>query len=209
MPGRPALAAALLFAMLAAHAQARSDDGEPVEAVWRVQTVQFEYRGESTSYSCGSLRRRVRAILIRMGAHEDTVVRAQACYDLSGLARLQINMATPVPATPENLKALSEHDSRDELIARLRGEALKSSADLVRFPAEWRRISLARDKTLKLEPGDCELVEQLRDEILPLMAVRVVKDNLRCSAVFGTYTRPQLTVEALVPAQPDRVAMAF
>jgi hypothetical protein len=32
--------------------------------------------------------------------------------------------------------------------------------------------------------------------------VRVVEDNVRCSRAFGSYTRPQLTVSALVPVAP-------
>ena len=194
----------LSFGAVAARAQSPADqEGETRDAVWKVQSFDFEYNGLSTSYSCGSLRKRLRSILTRMGAHEGIAIRTAGCYDLSDLARVQITMATPVEATPENVRALTQHDARDELIARMRGETLGSAADIERFPAVWRTISFARDKRLRLAPGDCELVQQLSREVFPLMSVRVLDDQLRCSHAFGNYTRPQLIVTALVAAQMD------
>ena len=187
-----------LFASAAVRAEATAD-AEATEAVWKVQSFDFSYGGFATSYSCGALRKRVRSILMRMGAHESIEVRAKDCYDLSNFASLHITMASPVEATPENVQALTQYDARDELLARVRGETLEGAADLERFAAEWRTISLARDKTLKLAPGDCELIEQLRRDVLPRMSVRVLNDNLRCSRVFGSYTRPQLRLSALIP----------
>jgi hypothetical protein len=203
---RVLLALIVPFAMLASaavRAEAASADAQPAEAVWKVQSFDFSYGGLATSYSCGALRKRVRSILMRMGAHESIEVRTNGCYDLSDFATLRITMASPVEATPENVRALTQYDAKDELIARVRGETLGSAADLERFAAEWRTISLARDQKLKLAPGDCELIEQLRRDVLPRMSVRVVEDNLRCSRAFGSYTRPQLTVFALVPVAPN------
>ena len=45
---------------------------------------------------------------------------------------------------------------------------------------------------MKLAPGDCELVLQLRRHILPRMSVQIVSDHVRCSA-FGNIGKPQLT----------------
>jgi hypothetical protein len=192
----------ILLASATVRADAAAEDPQPAEAVWKIQSFDFSYGGLATSYSCGALRKRVRSILVRMGAHESIEVRTNGCYDLSDFATLQITMASPVEATPENVQALAQHDAKDELIARVRGETLGSAADVERFAAEWRTISLARDKQLKLAPGDCELVEQLRRNVLPRMSVHVVDDNVRCSRAFGSYTRPQLTVSALVPVAP-------
>ena len=181
-------------------AQSPADSNQPIEAVWKVQSLDFSYSGLSTAYSCGSLRKRVRSILMRMGAHESIEVRTTACYDLSDIGKVQITMATPVEATPENVQALTQYSSTDQLVARVRGETLGSAADIERFPATWETISLARDKKLKLAPGDCELVQQLQREVLSRMSVRIVDDNVHCSRVFGSYTRPALTVAALVAA---------
>ena len=199
-----ALATSASLLSFAARAQSPVDaSSETIDAVWKVQSVNFNYGGMSTSYSCGSLRKRVRAILMRMGAHESIEVKTVSCYDLSEFAQVQITMATPVEATAENVQALTQYDSKDELIARVRGEALGSAADVQRFPASWERIALSQDRKLRLAPGDCELVEQLRQQVLPLMSVQVVENRLRCSRAFGNYTRPQLTVAALTAREPS------
>lgn len=192
---------------ITAHAQSIVDaPAQSVEAVWKVQSFDFEYGGDSTAYSCTALSKRVRSILKRLGAHESIVVSAQHCYDLSELATLRITLATPVEATPGNVQALTEYDSKDALVARIRGEMLASSEDVQRFTAEWQTISLAKDKRLKLAPGDCELVQQLQRSVFPRLEVRVVDDRLRCSQAFGNYVRPQLTVTALVAKPVGRVA---
>jgi hypothetical protein len=192
-----------LFGSVGVRAEVAPADAQATAAVWKIQSFAFNYGGAATSYSCGALRKRVRSILMRMGAHESVEVRTVGCYDLSEFATLQITMASPVEATPENVQALTHYDAKDALIARVRGQTLAGAADLERFAAEWRTIALARDKQLKLAPGDCELVEQLRRDVLPRMSVRVLQDDVRCSRAFGSYTRPQLTVSALVPSAPD------
>jgi hypothetical protein len=59
---------------------------------------------------------------------------------------------------------------------------------------------MSRDKELKLDAGDCELVKQLRREVFPLMSIRILHDNLRCSVAFPNLGQPQLSVAALVAA---------
>ena len=49
-----------------------------------------------------------------------------------------------------------------------------------------------------LEPGDCELIDELRRKVLPKLAMRVVKDNTHCTPQQLTLGQPQLEVEALV-----------
>ena len=93
-----------------------------------------------------------------------------------------------------------QHDSKDELVAKVRNESLPTAETIERFPAMWQTISMARDKELKLDSGDCELVKQLRREVFPLMSIRIVHDNLRCSIAFPNLGQPQLSVAALVAA---------
>jgi hypothetical protein len=174
-----------------------------IEAIWKAHVVNFEYRGFSTQYSCRSLEQKLRAVLERMGAREGMELRSYGCQDLANIARFQIAFQAPVEATPENVAAAASFDSRDELLARFRGERLPMEEDIERFPAVWKTVSLARDRKLRLEPGDCEFVEQLRQQILTRMSVQVVTDHVRCSAAFGNIGRPRLTVAALVPATAD------
>jgi hypothetical protein len=187
--------AVLLLSGSAAHAQSAV-----VEAVWKPQRINFVYRGYSTLYSCSGLQDKLEKILTTVGARDHVELRAYSCDDVLSIARFQIALASPVEATPENVQELTTYDARDELLARARGEQLASAEDLPRFPAVWKTISFARSREMRLEPGDCELVQQLRRHVLPRMSVQIVSDRVQCSA-FGNISRPQLTVSALVPAE--------
>jgi hypothetical protein len=192
-------AAVLLLAAGVASAQPSVDE-TVVEAVWKPQRMNFVYRGYSTLYSCSSLQRKLEKILMTVGARGGIELRTYACDDQLSVARFQIVLTSPVEATPENVQELTTYDSRDQLIARVHGERLANAEDLPRFPAVWKTISFARSREMKLAPGDCELVRELRRHILPRMSVQIVSDQVRCSP-FGNIGKPQLTVSALVPLQ--------
>jgi hypothetical protein len=169
-----------------------------VEAVWKVQSLSFAYSGYATVYTCDALLDKVRGILQSLGARDTLRIRSMGCSDLVTHGRMEITLESPVEATPENIEALTTYDSRQELVARVRNEHLAGAEDVQRFPAAWKTISMTRDRDLKLGPSDCELVEQLRRDVLPHMSIRVEYDRLRCSPVFGNIGQPQLRVAALV-----------
>jgi hypothetical protein len=191
--------AVLLLSGSVARAQSQQD-AAVVEAVWKPQQINFEYRGYSTLYSCSGLQAKLEKILTTVGARGGMELRAYSCDDELSIARFQISLASPVEATAENVQALTTYDARDELVARMRGERLVHAEDLPRFPAVWKTISFARSREMRLEPSDCELVQQLRRHILPRMSVQIVSDRVQCSS-FGNIGRPQLTVSALVPVE--------
>jgi hypothetical protein len=198
--GKMRLIAWVALAMLCwsvVRAESQSDTAV-VEAVWKPQRIDFVYRGYSTLYSCSGLQSKLEKILTTVGARGGIELRAYSCDDQLSTARFQIVLASPVEATHENLTALTTYDAQDELVARVRGERLASAEDLPRFQAVWKTISFARSREMRLDPGDCELVEQLRRHILPRMSVQIVSDRVQCSP-FGNLARPQLTVSALVP----------
>ena len=68
-------------------------------------------------------------------------------------------------------------------------------------------MSLSRG-AVDLEPGDCELIDELRRKVLPKLAIRVVKDSTHCTPQQLTIGQPQLEVEALValpkPDEPQK-----
>jgi hypothetical protein len=174
-----------------------------VEAVWKVQSLSFAYSGYATVYSCDALLDKVRVILQGLGARDSLRIRSFGCTDMVTHGRMEITLESPVEATPENIEAITTYDSKQELLARMRNEELVRAEDVQRFPAAWKTISMTRDRSLKLGPSDCELVEQLRRDVLPRMSIRVEYDRLRCSTVFGNIGQPQLRVAALV-ALPEQ-----
>jgi hypothetical protein len=168
---------------------------DPVEAVWRAQRLTFQYRSEGTMYACDILENKIRKILTQLGARDQVVVRRVSCRDFAGAAQLEVLMESPVIATAENIRAITQYDSEDELIARINGVHLPTAEELQRFPAVWERISMQRARKVHLVTGDCALVQQLRRQILPKMSVHIVKDIERVDCTQAT---PRLTVVALV-----------
>jgi hypothetical protein len=183
---------------------ARTPDPPPsralqlVEAVWRVQSLNFAYSGYATVYSCDALLKKVSEILLTLGARDTMRIRSIGCADMMTHGRMEITLESPVEATPENIEAITTYDSKQQLVARVHNEHLASAEDVQRFPATWKTISMTRERALRLGPSDCELVEQLRRDVLPHMSIRVESDRLRCSTVFGNIGQPQLRVAALV-----------
>jgi hypothetical protein len=59
-------------------------------------------------------------------------------------------------------------------------------------------VDLGRDRKLDLQPGDCELMEGLRDQVLPKMSIKVVSDAVHCTPKQLSIQTPELKVSALV-----------
>jgi hypothetical protein len=168
-----------------------------IEAIWKRQQISFVYRGYSTFYTCGGLRQKLRSILTGLGARDTIRLNGYACDDATGRAHFDIMLESPIAATEENVNALTTYTPEQQLVARVRGDILPSAADLERFPASWQTVSFSRNLAMRLDPGDCELVEQLLRSILPRLAVQIVDNSVRCSP-FGNMRPPRLTVRALV-----------
>jgi hypothetical protein len=201
-----ALAAALaLFGAAQANPADTSpaDQGSHIEAVWKTQQIAFEYYSYTTFYTCPSLHRRLQRMLVSVGASPDMRLQSYRCDDHSGAARFLFEIKSPVEATPENIRAMTTHDSTDELVAMVNGERLPTAEDVQRFPVVWKKVAFARDRYLRLSPGDCELVEQFRRQVLPKMSVHVLHDSVRCSPGHQGISPPRLTVSALVPVNAD------
>ena len=169
----------------------------PVEAVWKPQRAIFSFFGQTTRYACDELERRLRRVLVVLGAHEEMRIDRRHCSPYTGM-RLDITFRSPIEATPENVHALTTFEPEEILVARLRGFDLPSAEDLPRFPAEWQAISLSRDEHVHLRAGDCELLEQIRQQILPLLATRGAPRRIVCSPGNLSMRAPPLSVSALI-----------
>jgi hypothetical protein len=119
---------------------------------------------------------------------------------------VRIKLSSPVEVTTEVLTDLERSRSKRELTARVRGERPKGTEAADQFPAYWKRLSLSRG-SLDLQPGDCELIDQLKRKVIPRLAVRVVKDETHCSPNQLSPGQPRLEVEVLtkVPEPKDAV----
>jgi len=192
---------AIGLAMLGVYGQASAADDEPINARWNVQEISYSYVGFTTAYSCDAAEDKIKAILTTLGAHESTRVRATGCPNNRPSRNffVTITSATPIPAT--ELKQTREEKSRQELLQRLgkKNELLDQE-----FPATWKSVSLSDQRRLNLQPGDCELMEGLRDKVLPKLGIKIEEQRISCTPNQLGLQPPYLRVSALMPlASPD------
>lgn len=185
------LGAAAMALPLAAHAA----DSGTIQAKWKPQEIRYSYSGFTTAYSCDAAEAKLKEILKEAGAHPQTKVRATGCARdrPSRNFFITITTATPVPATEPDDSKLSK--SEQELLGRLGAKNVISREE---FPATWKTIDLSRERKLDLQPGDCELMEGLRDHVFPKLSVKIVSDRVQCTPKQLSIQTPELKVSALV-----------
>jgi len=213
-----ALVALAVSSMLSC-AWAQSPAGaDTARALVKSQEITFNYQSFNSFYSCDGIEGKVKRVLLALGATKDIEVEARSCAESSDLINdlrrsptttssrspsVTIRVTSAVEATPQNLAELEKTRSQRELKARVRGDRGTALDAETQFDAPWKAVSLSRG-ALGLEPGDCELVDALRKQVLPKLGVRVLKDNVKCSPRQGNRFQPQLEVEALMlPPPPE------
>jgi len=201
------IVAAVCALSTGAFAPAQAD--ESVRAVWKVQEITLPYFGLTTHYSCDGLRDKMREILTDLGAREDFLVRIAGCTSLTGPERLPsvvMVLATAVPANDETTKMFASDPKRAELLARMQ-KAAKGGMTYSDepFDAVMKQVTLrSKDTVSPGASGNCELLEQMKRDVLPKIGAKVVSDNVRCTPHQGTPGNPTMTVEVLVPVSNER-----
>ena len=149
-----------------------------VNAQWRSYDLNFRYMGFTTYYSCSGLEDRLKSILIELGADRDVKVTATGCFgpsDFNNMLSARIKVRMPVTEG---------------------GEAAS-------FPAVVKDVTLRGD-SVHMGSGDCELLEQVRDQLLPGLELSLVKASLACVPGHVATSRPILQVKALVAETKDK-----
>ena len=176
--------------------------GPAVDAVWMEREVLVTYMAFTTFYSCRGLRDKVAWVLEELGARPGFKVTRRGCVQLTGpevMPSVRIVAALPVEATPEVLAELASGAAKRELAARATGQAAVEAEATDRFRAAPRRVEFVSRPGGPLEDGDCELIEQLRDQVMVPLGARIIDNGVRC---VPRQVRPgavRLTVEVLQP----------
>jgi hypothetical protein len=200
-----AVCGGMLLPMVGHSAEPSAPSSAPVQATWKTQQIRYSYTGFTTAYNCDAAEDRIKAILRVLGAHEQTKVSATGCNFNRPSRNFFITITTAIPVPVSDAPAKSPADaSKEELLKRL-GVA---SAQLDEtFPAEWKTVELSRNRRLNLEGGDCELMEGLKDRVLPQLGLKIISSRVQCIPRQVSIQPPELTVSALVPmAKPDEPA---
>ena len=164
--------------------------GEPQSAVWTDKELTFVYQGFTTRYSCDGLRDKVRSVLLDLGAQKkDLKVMEMGCSSPTG-------RPDPFPGVRVKMRVLQPADSPDAAKA----------ADPTPVAAHWKPVDLKLRDSFTTDSGECELVEQIRQKIVPAFAARNVDLRTTCIPHQATVARPILKMEVLVPDEVKRAA---
>lgn len=177
-----AAGAVMSMGVIPAEAQPNSESGvsQGAPAVWQSYELNFHYFGSTTYYSCSGLEDRLEQILREMGANQDVQVSASGCFgsaDIGNMLSARIRVRMPVAP----------------------GESQTET-----FRAASTPVTLRSGSNGSTGSGDCELLEQVRDQILPALKIQLVKDELRCIPGHANYSGRVLQVMALLPEAPAK-----
>jgi hypothetical protein len=127
--------------------------------VWQKHEYSFQYFGFTTTYSCDGLASKLRMLLLATGARADAKSISGACVRGYGspdkLARANLRFYTLAPVG--------------------NGENTSPSINGV-----WRSVAFADRSPREVGLGDCELIDQFRDKVLPLFTTRNIDNRMTC-----------------------------
>ena len=143
---------------------ALADDPAPTSnrgpGSWEKHQYSFVFMGFTTTYSCDGLADKLKVLLLAAGARADSKSRAGVCAAGYGrpdkFARSDLTFYTLKPLG-------SDAAAKEKPVAGI-----------------WRPVILARRSPRELAIGDCELVEQFRNSVLPMFTTRNVQENTTC-----------------------------
>jgi hypothetical protein len=160
--------------------------GEPSTAdsgqgVWQKHDYSFQFLGFTTTYSCDGLASKLKMLLIAAGARADAKSISDGCSRGYGVpdkfARATLTFYTLAPVGIE--------------------ESGSPPTDGV-----WRSVALGDRSPREVRLGDCELVEQFRDKVLPMFTTRNVDNRMTCvpNQLSGSVINLKFEVFAGLPA---------
>jgi len=157
-------------------------------AVWVPKEVQFVYMGFTTHYTCDGLRDAVREMVLQMGARKDDLkVYETPCAGnpdrpnpFPGV-KIKMSVLQPAPDAP--------------------------SPDTQVVQAYWKPVKLPYRQSGINAAGQCELIEQFNQKVLPLFTTRNVDVKTTCVPHQLSPLGTSLQAEVLVTDQ-KRVADA-
>ena len=156
-------------------------------AVWTPKEAQFTYMGFTTHYTCDGLRDTIREMLLQLGARKDDLkVTEEPC---SG------NPDRPNPFPGVRIK-----------MSVLQPAPAQLSPDTPMVEAHWKPVKLPYRETGINAAGQCELLEQFNQKILPLFTTRNVDVRTSCVPHQLEPLGTKLQAEVLVTDQKKAAA---
>ena len=151
-----ALTAALVLTSFVAWARPVDTAAASEPAVWVPKVLTFTYPGSTTQYTCEALQNKVKASLVELGARPDLQVQASGCTksvapDVFPSVTVQMNVLQPAASATQ---AMTAH---------------------------WQRVDLLANRNPLDSAADCELISQIKLNLLPLFTARNVDYHATCT----------------------------
>ena len=118
--------------------------------------------------------------------------------DRQQFSNVRVRLMFPIEATPEVMKEIDKDKSRRDLISRVTGDPAAAMNDPIVFPAERKQVTLSQ-KTIRLRPEHCELLEQMMPGLSRQLGIKVISKQLSCDRSGRSHLTPKVTVEVLWP----------
>lgn len=113
-------------------------------------------------------------------------------------ASIRIRLQMPVEMTPAVMKEIEKDKSRRELVSRVTRNPAASMNDPILFEAQRQEVTLS-SRTVRLRAEDCELLEQMSNQLFRKLDVKVTRRTASCGPRDSSRIPPQMDVEALLP----------
>jgi hypothetical protein len=151
---------ALFPALLISRTSSADEPSARDRGVWQKHEYSFVFMGFTSTYSCDGLADKIKLLLISAGARHDAKSQPGACASGYGrpdkFARANLVFYTLAPSGTDTPSGSKQVDGI------------------------WRPVSFADYSPRDLRTGDCELVEQFRNNVLPMFTTRNVEDHTTC-----------------------------
>jgi len=183
------VALAAVAASLTANALARAQPAAPIppwtpslEAVWTPKELVFQYVGFTTKYTCEGFQQKMKGVLTMLGAR-DVQVRIAGC------------LGAPAPETVTGV--------------HVKMNVLQPVADAAKHeavPALWQPVDLLARRDPVDAAADCELIEQIKQKVLPLFTTRNVQYSSACAGRQLLLGGTKLKADVLMPEHAPSAA---
>ena len=175
------LSAAVLLGAACAVGMVQAQSGtapEPQSAHWVQKKLFFVYQGFTVTYTCEGLRDLMRSVLEQLGARSDLEIMDSGCVG-------GVNSFQPHPGVTATFYVL---------------EPATAGQTAVPVDAHWAPMRVKVGDTYLIQQGQCELIEQIRHQVLPLFSTRHVDfTNSRCFPHQLSIAGTNLKAEVLMP----------
>jgi hypothetical protein len=154
---------------------------ESGQGVWQKHEYNFQFLGFTTTYSCDGLASKLKVLVIAAGARADAKSTSGGCARGYGVpdkfARASLKFYTLAPVAD--------------------GQNASPPVN-----GAWRTVAIADRSPRDIALGDCELIEQFRDKVLPMFTTRNVDSRMTCipNQLSGSAVNLKFDVFAGLPA---------